>query len=235
MKLVEKNTTRPGVVPSAETSRPPEDASPKPRILIVEDEAIVACDIQAQLESFRYEVPAIAASGDEALHLAAETVPDLVLMDIKLKGDLNGVQVADILRRKHGIQLVFLTANSEEEMLQRAKLTEPLNYVLKPYHEKELRIAVEFALYRAKMDWEREQLTRQLEQALAEAKTLRGLIPICAWCRKIRTDDGFWLSVENYLEQNTDATCSHGICPECMDKVVINRAPSPDEDQAGAA
>ncbi|HEY5914141.1 MAG TPA: response regulator [Verrucomicrobiae bacterium] len=192
---------------------------PKPRILIVEDEAIVACDIQTQLEACHFEVPATASSGEQALRLAAETMPDLVLMDIKLRGDLNGVQVADIIRRQYGIPIVFLTANSEEEMLQRAKVTEPLAYVLKPYSEKELRIAVEFALYRGKMERERERLTRQLEQALAEAKILRGLIPFCAWCRKIRTDQGAWLTVEAYLEQNTNAVCSHGICPECLEKV----------------
>lgn len=194
-------------------------APPKPRILIVEDEGIVASDIQAQLEAFDYEVAATAGSGEQALRLAAAIAPDLVLMDIKLRGELNGVQVAEILHRQQGIPVVFLTANSEEDMLQRAKLAEPLAYVLKPYQEKELRIAVEFALYRGKMEQERLRLTRQLEKALAEARILRGLIPICAWCRKIRSDQGFWLSVEAYLEQHTDAICSHGICPDCCKKV----------------
>ncbi len=197
------------------------------RILIVEDEAIVACDIQAQLESFHYQVPAMAGCGEEALRLVDEIGPDLVLMDIKLNGELNGVQVAEILRRRQGIPVVFLTANSEEEMLQRAKLTEPFNYILKPYHEKELRIAIEFALYRAKMEREREQQTRQLEQALAEARILRGLIPICAWCHKIRSDKGFWLSVGNYLQQNTEAVCSHGICPDCLAKMKLEAVPGP--------
>ncbi len=192
----------------------------RPRILVVEDEAIVACDIQACLESFHYAVPGIACSGEEALQLATETSPDLVLMDIKLKGSLNGVEAAETLRQDLGIPVVFLTANSEEEMVNRAKTTEPLAYVLKPYHERELRIAIEVALYKAKMERDRERLMRQLEQALAEAKVLRGLIPICAWCRKIRTDEGFWLSVETYLEKHTDASCSHGICPDCAEKVL---------------
>ncbi len=223
MKLIDQaGSRRPGDAEEKNTNVPGESRDavlPRPRILLVEDEAIVACDIQAQLEACRFEVPATADSGEQALRLASETSPDLVLMDIKLKGDLDGVQVADIIRRQYHIPIVFLTANSEEEMLQRAKLTEPLAYVLKPYSEKELRIAVEFALYRGRMEREREVLTQQLEQALAEAKILRGLIPFCAWCRKIRTDRGEWLTVEAYLEQNTNAVCSHGICPECLEKV----------------
>jgi len=230
MDPTKKDIVRQGPKTRAERSAPrgnAETATPIPRILIVEDEAIVACDIQARLESFHYNVPGMAASGEEALQLASETWPDLVLMDIKLKGDLDGVQVADTLRRRHGIPVVFLTANSDEEMLQRAKQTEPLNYILKPYHEKELRIAIEFALYKAKMERERGQLTRQLEEALAEAKILRGLIPICAWCRKIRTDQGFWLSVENYLQQKTEAVCSHGICPDCLGKMTLELPSTP--------
>jgi two-component system, response regulator PdtaR len=230
MNLSEKDIDE-GVDPRAEGPEPPSGNPghdvPIPRILIVEDEVIVACDIQARLESFHYEVPGMAASGEEALQLVSEIWPDLVLMDIKLKGDLDGVQVADLLRRRHGIPVVFLTANADEEMLERAKQTEPLNYVLKPYHEKELRIAIEFGLYRAKMEREREQLTRRLEETLAEAKILRGLIPICAWCRKIRSDQGFWLSVENYLQQKTDAICSHGICPDCMEKMTAQLPPLP--------
>lgn len=168
----------------------------KPRILIVEDEAIVAYDLQARLKSFDYEVPAIADSGEQALKMAAENPPDLVLMDIKLRGDLDGVQAAEKLRNQNGVPVVFLTASADEETVRKAKHAEPLAYLLKPYQERELKISIEIALYKARMEREREDLTRKLEQALAEAKVLRGLIPICAWCRKIRNDEGFWLSVE---------------------------------------
>ncbi len=211
-----------------------EQSFPNARVLVVEDEGIVACDIQARLESFHYEVPGIACSGEEALQLSAALSPDLVLMDIKLPGQLNGVEAAERLRRELGIPVVFLTANSEQEMVAKAKLTEPLAYVLKPYNERELKIAIEVALYKAKMEREREQLTLQLEQALAEAKILRGLIPVCAWCRKIRSVEGYWLSLEAYLEKQTEATCSHGICPECLHKLHPGNSSREQADASGA-
>jgi len=188
------------------------------RILIVEDEAIVACDLQSRLESFGYEVVGIAVSGEQAIRLAAETSPDLVLMDIQLRGQWDGIQVAEKLRAQERVGIIFLSAHSTDDMLTRAKLTEPLAYLLKPYQERELKIAIDVALYKRRTERVREELIRQLEKALAEVKTLRGLIPICAWCRKLRSDDGFWLSVEQYLRARTDADFTHGICPDCLKK-----------------
>jgi two-component system, response regulator PdtaR len=196
-------------------SQPQPRAGSKARILIVEDEGIIALDLQSRIESFDYEVAGIANSGAQALTLAAETDPDLVVMDIKLGGDLDGIGVAERLRSGKTIPVVFLTAHSDGDLLSRAKVTEPLAYLLKPYHEKELKIAIEIGLYKGEMERERAELTRRLEQALAEVKTLRGLIPICSWCRKVRTDEGFWLSVETYIQQNTRAEWTHGICPTC--------------------
>jgi CheY-like chemotaxis protein len=194
----------------------PDLPTARTRILIVEDEAIVACDLQSRLESFGYEVVGIAASGEQAVSLAADTSPDLVLMDIQLRGRCDGIQVAETLRAEHGVGIIFLSAHSTEDMLTRAKLTEPLAYLLKPYQERELEIAINVALYKRQAERVREELIRQLEKALAEVKTLRGLIPICAWCRKLRSDDGFWMSVEQYFRAHTEADCSHGICPDCL-------------------
>lgn len=194
----------------------------KHRVLLVEDEAVVAADLEFRLESFGYEVAGIADSGEEALRLAAATQPDLVVMDIKIRGEADGIQVAEQFRRSQGPAVVFLTAHSTDEVLQRAKLIEPLAYLLKPYQPGELRVALQVALYRQRMEQERAELTRKLERALAEVKTLRGLIPVCAWCRKLRDDDGYWLSVEAYLLNHTDATCTHSICPACYEKQIAN-------------
>jgi two-component system, response regulator PdtaR len=190
----------------------------QPRILIVEDEGIVAWDLQTRLESFHYEVAGVASSGEQALALAAERKPDLVLMDIKLAGQLDGIEVAKRLSSIRRMPVVFLTAHSDRDLLDRAKATEPFAYLLKPYQETELKIAIEIALYKGEMERERAELMRKLEQALAEVKTLRGLIPICSWCRKVRSDQGFWLSVESYIEQNTRAGWTHGICPSCYEE-----------------
>jgi PAS domain S-box-containing protein len=117
-------------------------------ILIVEDEAIVAMDIQARLEALGYTIAGIAASGERAMVLAAEARPDLVMMDIRLQGPMDGIAAAEQIRKRARIPIVFLTAHAEETTLQRAKLVEPFGYLLKPFQERELRTTVEMALYK---------------------------------------------------------------------------------------
>ena len=118
------------------------------KIMIVEDEKIVAMDIKSSLENLGYTVPAIAASGEAALKKVAETQPDLVLMDIHLKGDMDGVETADKIRGDFNIPVIYLTANADNNTLQRAKVTEPYGYILKPFEEKELNISIEMAIYK---------------------------------------------------------------------------------------
>ncbi len=325
-------------------------------ILVVEDEIIIARDIQDTLKSLGYAVPAITSSGKEALEKAAEMYPDLVLMDIRLKGDMDGVEAAQQIRARFDIPVVYLTAYADDETLQRAKITEPFGYVLKPFEVRELRSTIEMALYKhemdkrfkeslgqieqAKQEWEstadslsqivclldhrgriiranrtverwnlgrvvniqgwgmhelfhpgctdpacyletfwpqaweelargqpaewevedrvlkrhlslqvrpisvqtdgedkkatifavaiiqditerkrveeeRERLIVELQEALAKIKTLRGLIPICAHCKKIRDDQGYWNQLEAYIQKHSEAEFSHGICDEC--------------------
>lgn len=119
-----------------------------PKIMIVEDESIVAMEIRSSLTDLGYTVTAIASSGELALKRVAETQPDLVLMDINLKGNMDGVQTAEQVRAHFGIPVIFLTAYADNNTLQRAKLTEPFGYILKPFEEKELNISIEMALYK---------------------------------------------------------------------------------------
>ncbi|MFQ5616738.1 MAG: response regulator, partial [Anaerolineales bacterium] len=102
----------------------------KGQILVVEDENIVAMDIQNRLRRLGYAVPAVVSSGEEAIDKAAETHPDLVLMDIKLKGEMDGVAAAEQIRARFGIPAIYLTANADEATLQRAKITQPYGYLL---------------------------------------------------------------------------------------------------------
>jgi len=102
------------------------------RILVVEDESIVAADIQDRLESLGYEVPATVASGEKAVEQAGVLRPDLVLMDIQLNGRMDGVEAADQIRLRFGIPVIYLTANADHPTVQRAKVTEPFGYVIKP-------------------------------------------------------------------------------------------------------
>jgi len=124
-----------------------------PQILVVEDESIVATGIRTMLKSFGYDVPAVASPGEEAIKKAAETHPDLVLMDIVLEGDIDGIDAAKQIRaRFFDIPVVYLTAHADENTLKRAKITEPYGYILKPFNEGELHAAVEMALYKHEME-----------------------------------------------------------------------------------
>lgn len=103
------------------------------KILLVEDESIEALDIKHTLESFGYEVPYVASTGEEAVKKALEIMPDLILMDIILKGKTNGIDAA-LEIKKFNIPVIFLTAHPEESTIERAKLTEPYGYLTKPYN-----------------------------------------------------------------------------------------------------
>jgi len=118
------------------------------RILVVEDESIVALDIQDRLESLGYEVPATVASGEKAIEQAGALRPDLVLMDIHLQGQMDGVEAADQIRRRFRIPVIYLTANADHPTVERAKVTEPFGYVIKPFEERELHTSIEIALYK---------------------------------------------------------------------------------------
>lgn len=132
-------------------------------ILVVEDEALVAKDIQNSLKSLGYRVSAVAASGEEAIRKAAETHPDLALMDIVLKGGMDGVEAAVHMRNRFDIPVVYLTAYGDEGTLERVTVTEPFGYILKPFDEWELHRAIKMALYKSQM----ERRLRENQQRLA--------------------------------------------------------------------
>jgi PAS domain S-box-containing protein len=117
-------------------------------ILVVEDERLVAKDLQTTLKRLGYSCPVTASSGESALRAADETAPDLVLLDVNLGGSMDGIDVATELRRRRGVPVVFLTAYADDETIGRARLAEPYGYVIKPYNERELRSGIEIALYK---------------------------------------------------------------------------------------
>ncbi|VVB88145.1 Chemotaxis protein CheY [uncultured archaeon] len=123
----------------------------KMTVLVVEDEKIVAMDIENRLKKYGY-FSSSASSGEEAMEKIEEIHPDLVLMDIMLKGKMDGVEAAGIIRKSFSIPVVYLTAYADETTLQRAKITQPFGYIIKPFEERELRVAVEMALCKYKME-----------------------------------------------------------------------------------
>lgn len=322
---------------------------PSVSLLIVEDDVILRMDLCTRLIRLGYEVVGVAATGDEANKLLSRCRPDLVLMDICIEGEEDGIEVAHRIRSDLGLPIIFLTAFTDEENIQRAKLVEPHGYLTKPINEQDLRSTIEIALHKHKVEaalreremwlsaayrsvgagvitvdaegrillmngeaermtgwtsaqgrgkpigevfrlvhertgtkaensvekalregqregWHGEALVEskdgrhipvddvvtpiqsdsgellgaillfsdihirkqleheqavllaRLQDATAEIQRLTGLIPICAACKKIRDDQGYWHSVEIYISQRSDANFTHGMCPECRAK-----------------
>lgn len=140
----------------------------KAKILIVEDERIIAMDIKNSLQKMGYCVCGIAHSGEMAIQRTAELQPDLVLMDIILKGEMDGVEAAETIYHSYNIPIIYLTAHSDVPTLKRAKATEPFGYLIKPFEERDLQTAIEIALVRA-------QAEADIRKALAKEKELNEL------------------------------------------------------------
>ena len=128
------------------------DHAEETQILIVEDEFLLAKSLGKNLQALGYGVPAVVPSGEEAVQKTGEMQPDLVLMDIKLQGEMDGVEAAEQIRTRFDIPVVYLTGYADEETLQRAKITEPFGYILKPFQARELHSTIEMALYKHEMD-----------------------------------------------------------------------------------
>jgi diguanylate cyclase (GGDEF)-like protein len=152
------------------------------RVLIVEDQLIVARDLRAQLEEFGYQVVGMAASADEALTRVQEHPPDLVLMDIRLRGSTDGIAVANTLRSQYDLPVVFLTANTDPLTLERALQSEPVGYLAKPYTRGTLQATIALALRRQ----ESERVERQAEAE--RARLLKQNAGLAALARRFRAE-----------------------------------------------
>lgn len=198
----------------------------KANILIVEDEKIIGLDIQHRLRSLNYNVIGLVRSGEEAIVFIRKNRPEIVLMDIMLAGKLDGIETSVIVKKEFQLPVIFTTSLSDEETVDRAKITEPFGYIVKPVNDRDLQIAIEMALYKHKLESERNLLLKKLQEQQEKINTLTGLIPICAGCKKIRDDSGFWHQVEEYIRNHSNAEFTHSLCPHCMKELY----PELDED-----
>ena len=140
----------------------------KTRILVVEDESIVAKDIQRTLEKLGYEVPATASSAASAYEKLEEVEPDLVFLDVKLKGEQDGVHIAEHIKDRYDIPVIFLTSFVDQDTIDRAKVTEPYGYLVKPFNEGDLKTTVEMALFKFSKDRELRLSEQRLSNALGK-------------------------------------------------------------------
>ncbi|MBF0542358.1 MAG: response regulator [Nitrospirae bacterium] len=124
----------------------------KSKILIVEDEYIIAENMQTIIEGWGYTVVGIESTGLKAIEKIKETEPDLILMDIKIKGEMDGIETANTIKKLFSIPLIYLTSYSDTKILERAQLTEPYGYLIKPYNERELKATIKMAIYKNSID-----------------------------------------------------------------------------------
>jgi PAS domain S-box-containing protein len=121
-------------------------------IFVVEDEGIVALDIKRHLENYGYDVPGLFASGEEVVAAVKQQIPDLILMDISLQGSMDGLEAASIIRESYHVPVILLTAYADERTIERAKISAPFGYIIKPFEARELRTTIEMALHRAVLE-----------------------------------------------------------------------------------
>lgn len=178
---------------------------PKTNVLVVEDESIVSKDIQHSLKKLGYNVVGAASTGERAFELAASEKPDIILMDIMLKGDINGIEVASRVKEELQIPVIYLTAYADESTLEKAKVTEPYGYIIKPFKEVDLHTSIEMALY--KFSKEKEVLkARDLFYSIIENKDSKDFIFVKSKSRlvKIKTSDIYFVeALKDYVVINT--------------------------------
>ena len=204
------------------------------RTLVIDDSLDMRNLIQSILTTKgQTEVLTAESARDAFRHLAIEdhesgdVAIDLILMDIMMS-DMDGIRACQRIKaveRLREIPIIMVTGRTDSEDLRAAFAAGAMDYITKPLNSVELlaRVSSALALKRAidiRKARERELVERhqQLEQALKEVKVLRGLIPICFSCKKIRDDQGYWHTIEAYIQAHSEVDFSHGLCPECMDK-----------------
>jgi CheY-like chemotaxis protein len=187
--------------------------------MIVEDQWVTADDLKRTLERLGYTISSVVGYGENAVEKAESDMPDLILMDIVLKGEMDGIEAANQIHSRLNIPVIYLTAFDSRSALERAKITEPFGYMIKPFQERELHSTIEMALYKHRVEDEKERLIKDLQTALSKVKELSGLIPICASCKKIRDGKGDWNQIETYIHDHSEADFTHSVCPDCSKKL----------------
>ena len=186
----------------------------KMRVLIVDDEALACNLIQEELEVIGHEVVGRAFDGRQAVEMVEALRPDMVLMDFVMPG-MNGLEATRLIQGTCPTPVVLLTAHDGIGHVQEAGEAGVGAYLVKLPSSQELARSMAIAMARFADLAELRRLNGELKKALDEVKTLRGILPICSSCRKVRSDEGYWQEVEVYVEQHSDLEFSHGLCDRC--------------------
>ena len=187
------------------------------KVLIAEDQEFINKMIQYKMEGIGHTVIGQALNGRQAVELTAVLRPDVVLMDIEMP-EMDGLEAARLIKEKHPCPVVLLTSHDDPEMVRLASQVGVGAYLLKPPSAEEIERALIMAVARFADLTELRRLNNELKIALDNVKVLSGLLPICANCKKIRDDKGYWEAVDGYFTKHSDVQFTHGICPDCIKK-----------------
>lgn len=190
-------------------------------ILIAEDDPVSRRILEATLAGWGYEVT-VATDGGEAWEVLRQAnAPALAILDIMMPG-LDGFEVCRNVRQMSGATppyLILLTAMSAKDDVVKGIRAGANDYLTKPFHREELRVRVEVGVQMLELRRVLADRVKELEGALSQVKVLQGLLPICSYCKKVRDDQNYWQKVDSYISDRTNVQFSHGICPECFDRV----------------
>ena len=192
------------------------------RVLIAEDDLASRLLLTANLKQWGYEVSA-ATNGEEALAILEElSSPKLAILDWMMPV-MDGVEVCRRARANPALQsayLILLTAKDTEESIVQGLEAGANDYVIKPFKRRELQARVQVGMRVIQLQAQLLNHVEQLETALRQVKELQGLLPICSYCKRIRDDHDYWEQIDTYVAQHSRAEFSHGICPDCYEKIV---------------
>ena len=195
----------------------------KINILIVEDENIIAKDIQHSLKKLEYTVVGICSTGEEAIRATEILKPDLVLMDIMLQGDMSGIEAAGHIREKYRIPIIYLTAYADESTLSKAKVSEPYGYIIKPFKEIDLRTSIEMSIYKHEKETD---VKKELDSlySIVENKDSKDILFVKSNSRliKVKSSDIYFLeALKDYVVINTSSAryTIHSTMKEIMKKL----------------
>ena len=193
------------------------------KILIAEDEPLSRRLLQHVLTEHGHEV-IVTSDGIQAWEvLQAEDAPHLAVVDWMMPG-LTGLQLCNLVHEAPDADLkylILLTAKGEKADIVRGLAAGANDYVTKPFDKDELRARVDVGVRMIQLQIRLADRIRELQEALAHVNQLKGIIPICAQCKKIRDDQNYWQRVEKYIAKNVDAKFTHGLCPDCAEAVRV--------------
>ena len=207
------------------------------KILVVDDDSTTQKLLKGILEKQGYKDILVSDSGEQALALVKKDPPDLILLDIFLPG-IEGYKVCSLLKEDNKtshIPIIMVTGGAvqADEAIEKSFKAGATDFITKPIRYIEFLARVKSALTikkhhdiqedeikkRKQSEKEKEELIQKLQKAMSEIKSLEGIVPICAHCKKIRDDKGYWNMLEEYIRENSGVRFSHGMCPDCSDEV----------------